>query len=535
MSQLSDTQSERAVTRKTCSAITCLSATEIAHHIADGDLSSREVVEAHIRQIEMVNPRLNAVVVTLFEQAREDAERADRAREQGNLFGPLHGVPITLKEQFMVSGTATTVGLVSQKARHLEREGPLVTRLRQAGAIILGKTNVSQLLMYHEADNPVYGRTNNPWDLARTPGGSSGGEAAIIAAGGSPLGMGADFGGSIRVPAHFCGLYSLLPTARRLTHLDTAGYAYRAGQEAIVAQPCPIARSVGDLSLMMRVLAAPGLDAIDPGIPPVPWRDPAAVSLRGLRVAMFTDNGVFPVAPAIRRAVEEAAQMLRARGVQVEPWSPPENAMAVRLYTSLVGADGLATQRRILGKDPRDPRISAFLNMSRLPTSLRSVLAALLRQGGQTYLAAALQTLPGKVSIDRYWHLVEELQSYRRRFLEVLTTSHFDAILCPPHALPALTHGSSRTLNVTNAASYAILANLLGLPAGVAPITRVREGEESDRHVGRDGVERAAHAVEMGSTGLPVGVQVVARSWREDIVLALMAALEEQTGACVYR
>jgi fatty acid amide hydrolase len=216
-----------------------LSASEIARRIAADRLSSQEVVEAHIRRIEAVNPRLNAVVVSLFEQARADANRADRLRDQGTLLGLLHGVPVTLKEQFMVSGTRTTVGLVSYKSKVMEHEGPLVKRLRQAGAIVLGKTNVSQLLLFGEScNNPVYGRTNNPWDLARTAGGSSGGEAAIIAAGGSPLGVGGDIGGSIRVPAHFCGLYSLLPTARRLTNLDTAHHAEVAGQEAIVAQPC---------------------------------------------------------------------------------------------------------------------------------------------------------------------------------------------------------------------------------------------------------------------------------------------------------
>src|ERR1051326_8912584 len=231
--------------------LTRLSASELARRIAEGHLSSKEVVEAHIRRMEAVNPRLNAVVVPLFDQARAEASRADRLRRQGTLLGPLHGVPITLKEQFMVPGTPSSVGLMSHRSQLIKREGPLVKRLRQAGAIVLGKTNLSQLLLSVSGtcENPVYGRTNNPWDLERSPGGSSGGEAAIIAAGGSPLGLGGDHGGSIRVPAHFCGLYSLLPTARRLTNLDTAPYAEIAGQEATIAQPCPIARSARDLLL----------------------------------------------------------------------------------------------------------------------------------------------------------------------------------------------------------------------------------------------------------------------------------------------
>lgn len=513
-------------------ALTSLSASELARRIAAGLLSSQEVVEAHIRRIEVVNPRLNAVVVPLFEQAREDASRADRLREQGTLLGPLHGVPITLKEQFSVSGTPTTVGLLSYKSKVMEQEGPLVTRLRQAGAIVLGKTNVSQLLLSlsGSCENPVYGRTDNPWNLARTPGGSSGGEAAIIAAGGSPLGLGGDNGGSIRIPAHFCGLYSLLPTARRLTNLDVAPYAEVAGQEATIAQPCPIARSTQDLRLAMSILAAPGLNDLDPSVPPVPWSSSTTVSLAGLRIGMYTDNGVFSVSPAVRRAVEEAAQILRARGALVEPWNPPDVAEAVRLYIALRCADGSATYKRLLKGNPRERHISFNQRLSSLPGAVRALLVSLLRQFGQAHMASSLQSLRGALSVDQYWQLVEEGNQYRYRFLSALDAERFDALLCPPYALPALPHESPGILNVINAGSYAILSNLLGLPAGVAPVTRVHPGEECERSVGKDRVERAARAAEINSAGLPVGVQVMARPWREDIVLALMEALEEQTG-----
>jgi fatty acid amide hydrolase len=496
------TPSSSALSFQEDASLTSLSASEMARRIAAGRLSSQQVVDLHIRRIQAVNPRLNAVVVPLFEQARAEARLADRTREQGTLRGPLHGVPITLKEQFLVSGTPATVGLMSHRSQLMEQEGPLVQRLRQAGAIILGKTNVSQLLLSlaGSCENPVYGRTNNPWNLARSPGGSSGGEAAIIAAGGSPLGLGGDNGGSIRVPAHFCGLYSLLPTPRRLTNLDAVSYAEAAGQEAMVAQPCPIARSAQDLRLAMSILAAPGLSDLDPSVPPVPWPDPTAVSLTGLRLGMYTENGVFSVAPAVRRAVEEAAQLLRTRGAIVEPWNPPAVAEAVRLFVGLRSADGFAAYKRILGDNPCE-----------------------------RHIVSTLQSLPGAVSVDQYWQLVEERNQYRHRFLTALDAQRFDALLCPPYALPAPTHDSSGTLNVANAGSYAILYTLLGFPAGVAPVTRVRPGEESQRSAGTDGVERAARAVEMNSAGLPVGVQVVARPWREDVVLALMAALEEQT------
>jgi fatty acid amide hydrolase len=272
------------------------------------------------------------------------------------------------------------------------------------------------------------------------------------------------------------------------------------------------------------------LNALDPSVPPVPWPSSTTVSLAGLRIGMYTDNGVFSVAPAVRRAVEEAAQILRTRGAIVEPWNPPDVAEAVRLYIGLRGADGSATYKRLLRGNPREHHISFNLRVSSLPGSVRAPLVGLLRRIGQAHVASSLQSLRGALSVDQYWQLVEEGNQYRHRFLSALDARRFDALLCPPYALPAPTHESPGTLNVTNAGSYAILSNLLGLPAGVAPVTRVRSGEESERSVGNDSVERAARAVEMNSAGLPVGVQVVARPWREDLVLALMEALEEHTG-----
>jgi fatty acid amide hydrolase len=199
-----------------------------------------------------------------------------------------------------------------------------------------------------------------------------------------------------------------------LTNLDTVPHAEVAGQETTVAQPCPIARSAKDLSLAMTILAAPGLNAVDPSVPPVPWPDSAAVSISGLRIAMYTDNGVFAVSPAVRRAVEEAAQILRAAGAIVESWNPPNVGEAIRIWIGLRTADGLAAYRRLLGDDPCDP-----------------------------ILAAALQSGRGTLSVDQYWQLVEEGNQYRHRFLGTLDAHSFDALLCPPYALPAPPHGAA--------------------------------------------------------------------------------------------
>ena len=284
--------------------LTRASATELAGLIRRGDVSAREVVDAHIARIEAVNPQLNAVVFPMFEEARAAAEAADAARSRGDPMGVLHGVPMTLKDQHLVAGTPTTLGLPSRRGHRAAADGPCVARLRAAGAIFLGKTNVGQVLFSYESDNPLFGRSSNPWSLDRSPGGSSGGEAAIVAAGGSALGFGADLGGSVRVPAHFCGVHSLKPTAARLTNLDTPEGIF-CEQETIPAQPGPIARHVGDLELAMSVVAAPGMDRLDPSVPAVPWRESHGVE--GLHVGWYEDDGAFRPSPAVRRAVRDAA------------------------------------------------------------------------------------------------------------------------------------------------------------------------------------------------------------------------------------
>jgi fatty acid amide hydrolase len=523
---------------KITSAIVGSSATEIAQKIAAGELSASEVVEAHIQRIEEVNPRLNAVIIPLFEQARSQAKAADEARSRGETLGLLHGVPITIKESFDVAGTVSNMG-ISALSQTAKQDSPLVKRLQQAGAIILGKTNVAQLLALNESDNPVYGRTVNPWNPERSPGGSSGGEAAIIAASGSCLGLGSDIGGSVRMPAHACGISSLKPTSSRLSMVGHVPLL--PGQEAILAQPGPMARTVADLNLAMKVLAAPGQEAFDPSIPPVPWREPSDVKLENLRIAFFTDNGIITPSPAVRRAVREAALSLEKRGAIVEEWTPPDLLKALQLYLQLYGADGGVTSKRQLGNSKRHPQINQMLQTAPLPKPLFKMSAAIYDWFGQRLMAKLLPYM-GEVSVSEYWRGIDERSRYRAAFMAALDAEQFDAILCPPCTLAALTHGSGYFL--LNDATYTIPYNLLGMPAGVVAATRVRPGEESDseallrsplafpkgsadRLASKELVERTASKVEQGSVGLPVGVQVAARHWREDIVLAVMAAIEE--------
>ncbi len=501
-------------------------AAELARGIAAGRWSSRDVVAAHIARIGAVDPKLNAVVVRRFDAARAEAELADAAVRDGAPLGPLHGVPITIKEQFMVAGTPATLGVAG--ARDDVEDGPLVTRLRAAGAIVLAKTNVPQLLIYNESDNPVYGRTNNPWNLERSCGGSSGGEAAIIAACGSPLGLGSDIGGSLRAPSHACAISALKPTTGRLTNEDARGPGFAEGQIAIVSQPGPMARRVEDLVLAMRVLAAPGQDRFDPAVPPVPWREPGEVNVARLRIGTYDDDGFFPASPAVKRAVAESAAALRALGADVVPFAPPDVGSAIKTFLAILAADGARSAKRRLGKGARDRRVSGLLQLAAIPNVLRPALTGLAAALGQQRMSRQIAAIRPS-SADGFWSLVEAQNTYRRRFIAELDRLGIDALVAPAHALPALTHGGAYYL--ATAASYSMLYNLLGMPAGVVPVTRVRDDEARPRSAGRDVVDRAAAEVERGAAGLPIGVQVIARHWREDLVLAVMAELERALSA----
>lgn len=253
-------------------------ATRLAQAIRERRLSSVDVVNAYLTRLEAVNPALNAVV-ELNSKARAQARQADEALARGEQLGPLHGLPITVKEAFAVQGMRTTGGTFGRQARVADRDATAVARLRAAGAIILGTTNTSELSMSFESDNLVYGRSNNPYDLTRTPGGSSGGEAAIIAAGGLPLGLAGDYAGSTRVPAHFCGIAGLRPTVGRVAR---TGYFPPVGAvRGLLAQPGPLARSVADLALMLPAIAGP--DGHDPTVVPMPVEWTATTDLAHLR------------------------------------------------------------------------------------------------------------------------------------------------------------------------------------------------------------------------------------------------------------
>jgi fatty acid amide hydrolase len=502
---------------------TRLGAVELAARIRSGALRAEAVMAAHLQRIEAVDGRLNAVVVRRFDEARAEARAADAQRDAGGPLPPLHGVPITIKESFDVAGTPTTGGIVGRRDHRAAEDSPLVARLRAAGAIVVGKTNLAQLLFFVESSNPLYGRVSNPWDLTRTAGGSSGGEAAIIAAGGSPLGLGSDIGGSVRIPAHFCGISSLKPTAHRLPPLGSIN-SLIGPQEAVVDSAGLLGRRVEDLALALSIVAAPGLQAYDPSLPPVPLGDPSAVEPRGLRVGFFADDGFHAATPALGRAVREAADALAARGATVVEWRLPDAHEAVRLYAGLLGADGTARLQQLTDGTAVDPNIRMLTLLGPRRPLVRRMVAGILASFGQRRMSVGARSW-GRFNVEEYWRLLEERRGWRAKFFTALDEARLDALLCPPMPGAAFPHGFNNRIGISN--HYCLVANLLGLPAGVVAATRVRPGEEATPVTKtRDVGLRALGEAERGSAGLPVGVQVLARPFQDHVVLALMALLE---------
>jgi Asp-tRNA(Asn)/Glu-tRNA(Gln) amidotransferase A subunit family amidase len=467
------------------SELTFLSAVTMAERIRKREISPVELVEAHLAKIERLDPKLNAFVHVDSARARRAARAAETAvsdrKTSCSALGPLHGVPISIKSSLEVadlrceSGTRLRTGFVATQ------DAPIVARLKNAGAIVLGVTNTPELLMAWETDNLLYGRTNSPWDLERTPGGSSGGEAAAIAAGMSAGGVGSDGGGSIRVPAHFSGICGLKPTPGRIP--ATGHYPASGGPFALIGVVGPMARTVADLKWLFEAMQGP--DDGDTCAAPVPLRWPSEEEAKKLRVGYFEDDGRTPVTPETRTAVRTAAEALRHAGFQVEPFRPAGLEEARELWTKFfVGFGGMLIRPMFqASEDDLSPILRQFLEMS-----------------------AAEPPLTAETLLDD-WIRRDNL---RAGFLAQMR--NYPILLCPAAAVPAFRHGErswkieGKTVNYLDAWSYTEWFNLLGNPAAVVPVGRSPEG-------------------------LPIGVQIVGRPWEEEQVLAVAAALEKECGA----
>ncbi len=420
-----------------------------------------------------MNPALNAVVA-FAPDALDRARAADERLARGELDGPLHGVPFTIKDSNDTAGLVTTAGTIGWRDRVPDADGTVVARLKAAGGILLGKTNTPEFTWSDETDNDVYGRTSNPYDLSRTPGGSSGGSAAIVAAGGVPFDIGSDTGDSIRQPAHVCGIAGLKPTQGRLPR--TGHWPGFEGIVATLTQLGPLARRVDDLALLLPIIAGP--DGIDPFVVAAPLLDSAAVDVGALRVVAFTDNGIRPPTPETAAAVEAAVDAIARTGATIAREVPPGLDEAWQAWFDIIRSDGHAWLERLI--------------------------TAAGTPGRGSYDTRGWVTFEPPVGADELTARLERADRIRSRLLRWFERA--DLIVCPVMPQPAIRHGESTADWFGD--TYSDVHNLTGWPAAV-----VRAGTSAE--------------------GLPIGVQLIAHPWREDVALAAAKVVEAATGGWI--
>lgn len=459
--------------------ITSFSATALAAQIRSRKISPREAVEAHLRRIEALNPALKAFIRLRADQALDEARIAEDALTRRQPLGPLHGVPISIKSSIDVAGLLCETGSRLRAGHTPSIDAPLVARLRAAGAIVLGNTNVPELLMAYHTENARYGRTSSPWDLKRTPGGSSGGEAAAIAACCAAAGVGSDGGGSIRVPAHFSGICGLKPTPGRIP--STGHYPPNGGPFTFLGVVGPMARAVSDLMLMLEVMAGP--DIGDPTAPPVPFQRLHDQDARRLAIGWFEDDDRTPITAETRTAVRTAADALASAGFSTRP-SRPDGLEKARQLWDLFFCRGaaMALAPALQGAEWELPILKEFKKA-----------------------AGPLPPLTGEEFFNA-WMARDALVAEIAKHME-----SSPILLCPVCSVPAFRHEErewrveGKKVTYLDAMSYTQWFNLLGFPAAVVPVGRSPEG-------------------------LPIGVQVVGRPFEEAAVLAVAAWIERGCG-----
>jgi amidase len=479
--------------------IVFMAATEMAAAIRSGQISSVEVVSAHLNHIHKYNPALNAIVIIDEEAALKRAREADAALAKGDWWGPLHGVPVTIKDHFAVKGMRTTNAFPPLADQVTDYDATVVKRLKDAGAIILGKTNLPVLAMDTQTFNPIFGRTNNPWDLARTTGGSTGGGAAAVASGLSPLEIGSDIGGSIRIPSSFCGVYGIKTTENFVSSYGIFPGLFNPERRTVRAMASigPLARSIDDLKLALSIIAGP--DGYDVLVPVVKTNPPPLKTISDLRIAWSDNFSDVAISQDTRRVLTDFIKQLTIRGCVIEQRNPDhfEFKEAWKIWGQMM-----------------DLQINA-----NLPSPVRFIMFAL---GGIYRSKTPLLQMVYPISYDKYI----QVSSQREIMIACLEKffSDWDVFICPvttrdafPHMEPShISFGynlydepimvDDKALNYWTAClSYTSPFNMTGHPVVVIPA-----GYSKD--------------------GMPIGVQIVGRRWHDMELLDMAKLIDAAAG-----
>lgn len=509
-------------TDRNIKSILLLSCREICDLIQKREITSFEIVEALYKQYNKHQNQINAVAINLFEEAFTTAKQYDELAAKDIFVGPLHGLPISIKENIDIKGFATTLGIKDSRITSAKEDAEIVKILKSLGAIIICKSNVPEGLIPMDCNNSVYGQTFNPWNKDFVTGGSSSGEAALIASGQSFLGIGTDLGGSIRFPAAFCGIAGFKPTRNALPRKGV--FSVIRGQNVIVGDLGPMARKVDDLIFMMdnlykhkffenssRKLLNPELKIQD-------------CNISKMKIGYYTYDGFIKAAPALEHVVEESIEILRSLGAEVVEIPCNNQKEIIKRYLSISTADGQKTflERFKLQKKPI-PQMRNMFRLAKLSNTSISILTSILKIGRENRLSEVI-TQVKKKTVYEFWKMTDEIEYYKQEEMDFFKENKLDAIICPASALTSVLRGLEGEMSIIF--SYFGRYNVLGFPAGVVPMRKVNKDELVYTDI-KDRLYRRMAKSTLKSEGMPVGVQVVANQNNDYKALYIMKLLEE--------
>jgi len=518
-----------AVLREKNSTITdWMTATEVRQAVVQQQTTAREAVVRAAHRCRHTLQTCNAVTEEYYDAAAHAASALVKA-DEGKL---LYGVPISVKECLGMKGTYSTGGLACRLRQRDTQDSLIVSILReQAGALPVASGNVTQIMMLPESVNRIWGRSCNPWNLERTPGGSSGGDAALVATGAVPLAVCSDVAGSIRIPASFCGVTGFKPTPLRSSGLGNMKPRPRNRSGTAIAIPAvqgPICRSVEDCAAYMRATLVPALWENDRSLPPLPFREEDYGNKAKLRIGYFDTDGWFEPCATSKRAVQETVALLRQEGHSVEKFDlPTDGWFNYGLLVSINGAEGNMRSyvEALEGEEPI-PEYNLLLRMSNLPSWLRWAALCMLDERRAHLLR---QTQSGGVSTYDYQQRTADLIELRQKWAAAM--KGLDALIFPAMPVPALPHGSSGEL--TSTCAYMFLSNMLLWPSGAVPVTTVRPDEANYDLASlpanqQDKIARivANQVCNEGSVGMPIGVSVMSTAFQDETCLRVMKEVE---------
>ncbi|KIL69168.1 hypothetical protein M378DRAFT_184407 [Amanita muscaria Koide BX008] len=519
------------------SKYTTATASEIVSHIEKGEWTASDVLEAYISRAVLAHETTNCLTEVMFESARKQAKTLDdEFSATGKLRGPLHGVPVSIKDQYDIAGVDTSLGFSQWTNKPAKENCSLADQFITAGAVPFVKTNVPQTMFAFECSNPLFGRTTNPYNDAYTSGGSSGGEAALLAMDGSALGIGTDVGGSLRIPTAYCGIYALKPTAGRLSMTGAKGPT--PGFEGIKTVSGPMGRCIDDLELMCRTSF--GVPGNDNNVIPLPFRE---VELpKTLRFGYYITDNFVKASPACQRAVLETVEALRKEGHECVEIEIPDNLGAFEIFVGLSSADGYKTLLSHLGPDPMEKALFLVSLGPSLPSFVRSfatwVIEKFVGDPIFAHVFRAARTKP----MNEYMQYCAARDKYIKMFYqEVWDKQGIDGLIAPVQSMPQVPHGTCENFIAIGEATT--LFNLVDSSVGSLPVTRVDPEKDkiTEKWISEPGhgstilekglftSEKALYDPE-AMKGMPVGIQIAGRRWEEEKVLSMMRVIDEALG-----